>query len=213
VRVPLAARRTRVPTWVALGLGGSAVVVAAAAALLVATDESGDPTPTTTTTTTACAPLLYQPCGAAAPAANTDGTACLATFEDYDGDPGNGCEAAPDDVADGTELTASIEATIVPRDDVDRFAIVTGDGFQVFCDGRIRLTLTAPEGLSLRLDVFDPDGKRVERATSADGVPTTVELREKDCFRSDAGTYIAEVSAIGTDRTAMPYTLARDGEF
>ena len=39
-----------------------------------------------------------------------------------------------------------IEGTIVPRDDVDTFAMAVGDGSQLLCDGRFTVRLTAPDG-------------------------------------------------------------------
>jgi hypothetical protein len=207
VRVPLAARRRRWPRWV---LPGVVVAAAAVAAVLVAARETGDRTPPTTTTT--CAPLPYQPCGQPV-AANTDGRACLATFDDYDGDPSNGCEVGPDEFTDGAELDGLIEATIVPRDDTDLFTFRVGDGFQVFCDGQVTVTLVAPSGVSLRLDVLDESNEILGSATSADGLPAEVRIREPDCFSNDAQQLTARVSPVGSDRSASPYTLERQGDF
>jgi hypothetical protein len=209
VRAPVGGRR-RWPVWAVTGGIGTAAVLAA---VLVATRETGDPPVTTTTTTsTECVGLPYQPCGQAAPAPNTDGEVCLAGFEDYDGGAGNGCEATPDGLADGASFEDAIEATIVPRDDVDTFAMEVSDGRQLFCDGRFTVTLTAPAGVSLRLEVLDGDTV-VGQATSADGVAASVSLDEPECLFDDSGTLIARVSPIGSDRTAEPYLLERRGSF
>jgi hypothetical protein len=207
IRVPLAARRRRWPRW---AIPAAVLLVAAAAAVLVASDETGSPEPVTTTT--ACDPLPYQPCGQPV-ATNTDGQACLATFADYDDDPANGCEAAPDPLPDGAPLDGVIEATIVPTDDTDLFTFHVDDGFQVFCDGQVTLTLTAPAGLSLRLDVLDEDNDILGSATSGDGLPADVVLHDPDCFRSDAQDLTARVSPVGSDRSATSYTLERHGNF
>jgi hypothetical protein len=210
VRRSVVRRRRRWPIWaVAGGVGTTAVL----AAVLVAARETGDPPLTTTTTaTTACVGLPYQPCGQTSPAPNTDGQACLTGFEDYDEAAENGCEAAPDGLADDTAFDESIEGTIVPRDDVDTFAMEVKDGRQLLCDGRFTVTLTAPAGVSLRLEVLG-GGDVLGQATSADGVAASVTLDEPQCLFDDSGTLTARVSPIGSDRTAAPYLLERRGSF
>jgi hypothetical protein len=212
VRRVVGARR-RWPLWT--GAGGAVAVAALVAGVMVASRETGSAPPrstTTSTSTTTCTPLPYQPCGQAEPALNTDGSACLTGFDDYDDDPRNGCEAAPDSVADGSPLTTEVQANIVPRDDVDTFTMEVGDGSQLLCDGRFTVTLTAPAGSSLRLEVLD--GETVlGQTTSADGVAASVALDEPRCFADDSTTLVARVSPIGSDRTAAPYRLARHGSF
>ena len=105
-----------------------------------------------------------------------------------------------------------MRGTIVPRDDVDTFAMGIGDGNQLLCDGRFVLTLTAPAGMTLRLEVLHGD-QTVDVATSADGVPASITLDDPRCLFDDAGTYTARVSPIGSDRTGGEYTLARHGSF
>jgi hypothetical protein len=211
VRAARSRRRARWPWWAATaGLGVTAVL----AAVLVASRETGDVRTTTTTVApgTTCTALPYQPCGQAEPAPNTDGQACLTDFEDYDADAANGCEAGPDGLTDGTPFESSIEATIVPRDDVDTFSMEVGDGRQLLCDGRFTVTLTSPAGMSMRLEVLDGD-TRLGQATSADGVPASVSISEPECLFDDSGTLIARVSPIGSDRSAEPYLLERRGSF
>jgi hypothetical protein len=207
---PVARRRRRWPLWLVTGGVGTAAVVAA---VLVAARETGDPPATSTTSTTgACTDLPYQPCGQAEPAPGTDGRACLEGYEDYDGDAANGCEAVPDGLADGTPFEDRIEGTIVPRDDVDTFSMEVGDGRQLLCDGRFTVTLTAPAGVALRLEVLDGD-EVLGQATSADGVAASVGLDEPECLFDDSGTLTARVSPIGSDRTGAPYRLERRGSF
>ena len=162
-----------------------------------------------------CTALPYQPCGQATPAAGTDGRACLAGFEDYDEDAANGCEAADDGLPDEVpfpEGAAAMTGTIVPRDDVDTFAMDVGDGYQLLCDGSFTVTITAPAGMTIRLEVLD-DGEVVDEVTSADGIPAQVTLGDPDCLFSDARTLTARVSPIGTDRTGDTYTIDRTGSF
>ncbi|HEY9556772.1 MAG TPA: hypothetical protein VIR58_08555, partial [Acidimicrobiales bacterium] len=196
----------------ALVAGGGLAVAALAAALIVSGRETGDPPSTTTTaTTSACTPLPYQPCGQAA-APNTDGQRCLTDFADYDADAGNGCEAAPDTFTDGDALVDRIEASIVPTDDVDTFTLDVADGRQLLCDGRLVVTLTAPAGVSLRLELIEGE-EVLGQATSADGVPAAVSLREPECLFDDSTTLTARVSPIGSDRSAEAYVLERAGSF
>lgn len=210
VRAVVGVRR-RWPVWT--GAGGAVAVAAIVAGVMVASRETGSTPPRpTTTSTTSCTPLPYQPCGQAEPAPNTDGSVCITGFDDYDGEEANGCEAAPDAVADGAPLTTEVEATIVPRDDVDTFTMEVGDGSQLLCDGRFTVVLTAPAGSSLRLEVLD--GETVlGQTTSADGVASSVTLEEPRCFADDSTTLVARVSPIGSDRTAAPYRLERHGSF
>lgn len=213
VRRPLTSRRRRWPVWAAAGgVGVSAVL----ASVIVAARETGDPGPASTTSTTGdCRALPYQPCGASGPAPGTDGRACLAGFEDYDEEPDNGCEAADDGLADGQpfpEGADPVQGTIVPRDDVDTFAMQVGDGYQLLCDGRFTVTITAPADMTLRLEVFDGD-ELMGQTTSADGVTARITLDDPDCLFSDAKTLTARVSPIGTDRSAGDYSLERSGSY
>jgi hypothetical protein len=197
--------------WVA---AGGACTVGLVAALVVAARETGDPPAASTTATTAgCDDRPYQPSGQSQPAPGTDGDACLPGFEDYDEAAANGCEAADDGLQDDAPFDDdAIEGTIVPRDDVDTFAMRVGDGRQLLCDGRFTVTLTAPAGVALRLEVLDGD-EVLGLATSADGVPGVVRLDEPECLFDDSGTLTARVAPVGSDRTAEPYLLERRGSF
>ena len=163
-------------------------------------------TPTSeTTTTTSCTPLPYWPCGAATPAAGTDGDACVEGRAEYDRVVTNGCEAVPDG-RDGEVLDGLIEANLVPGDDVDSFTFTLGDSFNLRCNGRATITLVAPRGIAQRLDVLR-DGDVVDTTTSADREPSTIELREQNCFGDDGGTFVAVVSSVGEDRSPDYYRL------
>ena len=208
-------RRRRWTRWAAVGAVATAAVIAA---VVVATRETGDARSGATSapsTTEGCTDLPYQPCGTAEPAPGTDGRRCLTGFEDYDDEADNGCEAADDGLADDApfpEGAPPIEATIVPRDDVDTFAMDVGDGTQLLCDGRFTVRLTAPVGMALRLEVLDGDTVLGE-TTSADGIAGAVTLEEQQCLGSDATTLTARVSPVGSDRAASAYRLERSGSF
>ena len=195
---------------------GAAALVAIALTVGLAWDRGEGATATadqdvTSTTEPACTPTRYQPCGAE-PAPGTDGRVCLEGRADYDGLPSTGCEAEADDL-DGTELVDRVVANIVPADDVDRYPMQVADEFDLGCNNTLRVELTAPVGLSLRLEVLDEDGEVLGQATSADGIPGEVAVRDPRCFRDDSGTFIAQVTAIGSDRTADTYVLTRRGSF
>ena len=213
VRRPLVRRARRWPVWAA---GATLAVLAVVAGVLVASGETGEPNETAGPSTTAgCTDLPYQPCGEGEPAPGTDGRRCLTGFEDYDEDAANGCEATPDDLPDDVAFPEGSEprrGTIVPRDDVDTFAMDVGDGAQILCDGRFKVTVTAPAGMTVRLEIVDGDDV-LAQTTSADGVPASVTLRETECFSSEARTLTARVSPIGNDRTGDEYTIERSGSF
>jgi hypothetical protein len=209
VRAPIAVRRTR---RFSLAIIGSVLLAATATVAAVAVSSRETGRGPTTTTTEACTPLPFLPCGGSA-APNTDGAVCLAGFEDYDTDAANGCEAGADGLEDGSPLEDRLEATIVPRADVDTFRLAVSDGRQLLCDGRLTVTLTAPAGVSLRLEILDEDDDVLAETTSADGVASSVSLREPDCLFDDSTTLTARVQPIGSDRTGAPYVLQRRGSY
>ncbi|HEX4903513.1 MAG TPA: serine/threonine-protein kinase [Acidimicrobiales bacterium] len=189
---------------------GAAVVLALGATLAtvaVADGADEDAAPTEAP----CRPLPYQPCGEP-PAPHTDGRDCIEDHADYDGIRANGCETAPDRV-DGTELVERIAATIVPADDVDRYPMRVDDAGDLLCNGRLRLAIVAPPGIALRLALLDDEDRLVAETTSADGVPGELSVQDPSCFRDDGGVHVAEVSAIGSDRSAESYVLSRRGGF
>lgn len=211
-----AARRTRSrPAWMVPTIA-AAVAVGAGLTIWAAVDtadgtgaSSAQPSPTSTPE---CVDLPYQPCGGPV-APNTDGHACTGDHADYDGEPGNGCEAAPDDL-DGSTLEdeVPIRANLVPADDIDRYPFSVGDRLHLTCDGTLVVGLTAPEGVSMRLDVLE-DGQILGSATSVDGSPAEVVLVESSCFGDDSADLVARVSWVGEDRSAQSYRLVRSGSF
>jgi hypothetical protein len=208
----------------ALGAGLAVVVVAVVATVLavaadrgrgsLATSQTTVPSTvasSTVPTTAPCAPLPYQPCdGETAPF--TDGRVCTDDHADYDADARNGCEAAPDDL-DGAALDDQLSPNLVPANDVDEFSFDVDDHYHFSCDGTVEITLTAPPGVSLRLQVFDDDGTELGTAVSADGEPGSVRLAEPQCGGDDSTTLTARVSSIGSDRTAASYSLTRSGSY
>ncbi len=212
--LPRPARRRRP----ALFAGAAAVAVLAIGGGVVALTRSADdakprprPTTTTTTSTAPCTDLPFQPCGKE-PAPNTDGRTCDEGFADYDEDAANGCEAEPDALKPGATLTRSLTANLVPGDDVDTFTVPVQDNFQVLGDGTVKITLTAPAGVSMKLTVLR-DGEVLGAGVSGDGEPTTVALREPSYFSDDGGELEARVEWLGSDRSAEPYTIERSGNF
>lgn len=168
------------------------------------------PAPAPESSTPPCTPLPYQPCGEP-PAMFTDGVRCVADHADYDGDAANGCEAAPDDL-DGTAFTSRLEANLVPSGDVDRYPTRVDDTFDLFCDGALTVSLTAPAGTSMRLDAVDGETV-VDTTVSRDGARATLTLVEPDCFGDDGTELTTRVSWVGDARSADPYLLERRGSF
>jgi hypothetical protein len=198
------ALRRRGP-WLLAGGGATALIVAGVVlAGLDDDDPAANPQP-------ACEDRPYQPCGQAEPAPFTDGAVCVEDHADYDGDAANGCEAAPDTV-DGQPLEDTLEANVVPADDVDQYPVRVRDEFHLLCDGTLVLTLVAPDGISLQLEIRDGDDV-VGRTTSANRVPGVVTLHEANCLTDDGTDLAAIVTPIGSDRVAGPYVLRRQGNF
>ncbi len=207
--------------WGVLG-GVLLVLLLAAGALAVASGGdgnqgrlSGDARTTTTarptTTTTTCVDLPFQPCGEE-PAPNTDGRVCLPGFADYDDDPATGCEAAPDDLPDDSLLDGRVKANLVPTDDVDTYLLEVGDGIQLLCNGELRVTLTAPPGVSQRVTVSDGDEVLGTKASS-DGDPASVVIGDPDCIFDDSTTLRVRVESVGSDRSPEDYVLEASGSF
>ncbi len=216
---------------VALAAVALVLIVAGGLVALVGDDEPDAATPSTTeatapttepstveqTTTTTCRSLRYQLCEGGElgdPRPGTDGRACLPGFEDYDGDRANGCEARDDGLDDPAILTdddGEIQGTMVPSDDVDRFVLPADDGFSLTCDGKITVSLSAPEGMALRMVVIRSDGATAADEIVAGGETVDASVGER-CGSTD-GDLAVEISPVGSDRTAEPYTLSRSGGF
>jgi hypothetical protein len=157
-----------------------------------------------------CVPLPYQPCGAPV-APFTDGRQCIDDHADYDGQPANGCEAAPD-AEDGTTFSRRLSANLVPAGDVDRYPTPVDDDFQLLCDGAFKITLVAPAGVSMRVDLL-VGGEIVDTSVSSDERPATVRADDSSCFTSEDRDVIARVSWAAEARTSAPYELRRSGSF
>jgi hypothetical protein len=155
-----------------------------------------------------CTPLPYQPCGRP-PAPFTDGRSCLAGHADFDGLAANGCEAASSYVA-GTVLEAgtAVAANLVPGDSVDTFRTYVKDDLLDFCTGALRVTLTAPAGVTMRVEVAR--GSHVlARAESQDEKPATATAGEPSCFSNNSQWLTVTVSAV-EGRTATDFRLTRN---
>ncbi|WP_421120492.1 hypothetical protein ACE2AJ_04025 [Aquihabitans daechungensis] len=100
----------------------------------------------------------------------------------------------------------------MPADDVDTYLIEVGDGYQLLCDGQLRVTLTAPPGVSQRVTVTDGDEVVGTRASS-DGEPATVTVGDPDCLFNDATTLRVRVESVGSDRSPEGYQLEASGSF
>jgi serine/threonine protein kinase len=206
-----------------IGIVFGVVAVLAVALTAAALGSTGDQTagaPTPTPTTAACVDLPYQPCGGQ-PAPNTDGRACLAGFYDLDGDPSTGCEVKSDSL-NGTPFDRTITANLVPADAVDRYPFTVGhDSNPItnilsnpFCDNVLQVTLTAPNGVSMRVEVLDAGDRVLGSAVSADAVAGTLRLPQPGCSIDDADLrLVARVSWVGTARSGDDYTLTRKGSW
>ncbi len=157
-----------------------------------------------------CQDQKYQTCGEA-PRANTDGARCVDDYDDYDADAANGCEAAPDN-AEGQTITldGTVEATIVPFDDTDRFTLGLVDGTGTTC-GPLVVMLDAPPGMDLRLDVMIGStgiGDVEVVGGEADAVRIDDACAAADKEGVDNSTpFEASVRPLGEQRVAAPYVL------
>jgi hypothetical protein len=159
---------------------------------------------------TGCVPLPYQPCGSPV-APFTDGRQCIDEHADYDNQPANGCEAAPD-AEDGTTFSRRLSANLVPANDIDRYPTPVEDDFQLFCDGAFEVTLVAPAGASMRVDLL-VDGEIVDTSVSNDERPARVSADDSSCFTTEDRDVTTRVSWAAETRTSAPYELRRSGSF
>jgi tRNA A-37 threonylcarbamoyl transferase component Bud32 len=213
-------RRPRVSRWrkVAAVAAGLVVAAAAVAAGIEAsggwrrsTNQTAAVAHGTVPTTAPCTPLPYQPCGAP-PAAFTDGRSCLPGHADFDGIAANGCEAAST-YTPGTVLDAGkpILANLVPASTTDVFRAYVKDNLLDFCTGSVRVTLTAPPGVTMRVEVAQ--GSHVlASAQSQDGTPATAEAGEPSCFSDNSAWLTIRVSGVGA-RTAADFRLTRNSSW
>jgi serine/threonine protein kinase len=217
VAPPRRARRPLPRRAIGVAFGAVLAVAALLTAAALANRSSDQTASSPDSTTAACVDLPYQPCGQP-PAPGTDGERCLSGFHDIDGDPTTGCEIESDRL-NGTVFDGPIVANLVPADAVDRYpfevdhesnlvSVITN----LFCDNTLRVTLSAPAGVSMRLDVLTSADELLGTAISADGMSSTVELGQPGC---DPATLdlVARVSWFGSDRSGGDYTLTRTGSW
>ncbi len=206
-------RRRRVrPLLVASGTVGA--VGLGLVALLVVRSDNGpadSPARATSESDQSCTELAYRPCGGV-DAPGTNGSTCVDERADYDGSPANGCEAIPDQWPEGMRLIDTVEANLVPADDVDTYFVDVPDHAQLLCDGVLALTFTAPAGVAQSIEVFVGESL-LQRGASADGTPVTIEVIEPECFVDDATTLTVRIASVGQDRTSANHTLQRSGSF
>jgi Protein kinase domain len=193
--LPGTSSRTGTVGVVLAGLVAAAAIGAGAATL---TGDDGGPSQDASASTTGNA-AEDPPGDPAVP------TTCPAGTADYDGDPGNGCEAVQDDRDEAT-LSDQIQANIVPARDVDRYAVEVnepGPG----CQGTVMVTLDAPAGMELELVVLGDDVALGSARASVD-LPAVVSLGAERCDETGARLSLtAEVRPVGDSRVADPYLL------
>jgi hypothetical protein len=164
-------------------------------------------------TTAPCRDLPYRPCGSPV-APGTDGRRCLTGRADYDDDPADGCEAKADANPDRLTLDGPATANLVPADDVDEYLVPVEDQPQILGDGEVRITLTAPAGVSQRLTVLDPDsGDVLGTVVSSDGAPASVTRRDPHFGSDDSTTLLARVEPFGSDVTGARYRIEKTGSY
>jgi tRNA A-37 threonylcarbamoyl transferase component Bud32 len=215
VNQPVAPRRSG---WrkgrVAVALGAAGGVLALLSLVLAVTTRpsrhagvAASPTPTTTP----CVGLAYQPCGQA-PAPGTDGTQCLPGRADFDGNPLNGCEAVSD-YRPGTELRTgtAVLANLVPAGAVVTFPTHVNDNILDFCTGQFRVTLTAPPGVTEKVEIVRA-GKVLASAVSQSLQPATASAGEPSCFHDNSGWLTVRVSAI-SGQSADDFRLTRNSSW
>jgi hypothetical protein len=230
-------------TWTSAALGatiGAVATVAILAAVTVAIARVGDDAgpaqaASVTTITTLPAPPCedqpYKPCGGEA-APFTDGVRCTADHGDYDADPANGCEAAPVIVDPGALRNDQVvSANLVPDTNIDRYGFHVVDNWHLACDGEVKVTITAPKGSSMHLEIFEGAGsgttsgagtetgsRSLGGTTSSDGKAATVTLPEPNCLDGilgpdDATEMVARVSWADDRRTDANYRLTVTGSY
>jgi hypothetical protein len=212
-----APRRRGGKGWILLALVTVVVLLMAAGGLALrwssaVPTRTHAPSPTAPAPVTkACTPLPYQPCGQP-PAPFTDGRVCLAGRADFDGNPDNGCEAASDYVP-GTVLESHrpILANLVPADAVDTFRTNVHDNLFDLCLGQFHVTLTAPPGVTDRVEIMR-GGEVLARAVSHDLQPATASAAEPSCFQDNSGWLTVRVTAV-QGRSAVDFRLTRSGSW
>jgi tRNA A-37 threonylcarbamoyl transferase component Bud32 len=186
-----------------------AVAVAVGAGVALADRGGSRRAAPTSTPTSACVPLAYQACGQS-PAPHTDGSTCSPGWYDLDGNAADGCEARSDYVA-GLALTSGTprSANLVPANATDIYDVQVSGNVVFSCLGSLRVTLTAPPGVSDQVQVLH-DGQVVGQAVSTDAEPATATVHKPNCLGSDREDLTVQVTDVaGT--SASDFTLSRAG--
>ena len=108
----------------------------------------------------------------------------------------------------------SMHGTIVPPDDVDTFAMEVGDGSQLLCDGRFTVTITAPAGMTLRLEVLDGEDLARRRPPAPTASPAASPSANPDCLFDDSPhPHGAGLPDRDRPQRSTTYLLERAGSF
>jgi serine/threonine protein kinase len=199
----------------AAAIGGACVVAVAGAVIAAGSSSSKHPSTTlpspTASTVPPCVGLLYQPCGKP-PAPGTDGSQCLPGRADFDGNSSNGCEAISD-YRPATELRGgtAVLANLVPATAVDTFPTHVTDHILDFCTGQLRVTLTAPPGVTEKVEIVRA-GKVLASAVSQSLEPATAAAGEPSCFHDNSGWLTIRVSAV-SGQSVEDFRLTRSGSW
>jgi hypothetical protein len=115
----------------------------------------------------------------------------------------------------GTPLIDGVPilANLVPAHEVDAYPMTIRDHLAIFpfCNGEVDVTLTAPPGVTDRVDVVD-HGAVVAEAVSSDGVPAVAALPKPGCFPNHGRTYQVQVTSVSGYSPAR-YRLERSGSW
>jgi predicted Ser/Thr protein kinase len=190
-------------TVVSMGHGRSPLAAPGSTAAAPAPASTAAPT-------TTCVARPYQPCGQPV-APFTNGVACVAGHADYDANPVNGCEAASDAVP-GEDFDHTITANLVPANAAAAYPFHLSRHFHVLCDASVKVTLTAPAGVAMRLQVVQGSSV-VGQAISRDGQPASVPLSPDDCYGNKGADLVAKVTWVGTARSQADFVLERHGSY
>jgi tRNA A-37 threonylcarbamoyl transferase component Bud32 len=204
--VPAERRRRRWPVVLAAVV---AVGLAVGAGVALAHQGGNRRAAPTSTPTSACTPLAYQACGQP-PAPHTNGITCSPGWYDLDGTAADGCEARSDYVS-GLALTSGLprSANLVPAEATDVYDVQVSGDIVFSCLGSLRVTLTAPAGVSDQVQVLH-GSQVVGQAVSTDAQPATATVSKPDCLGRDREDLTVKVTDLA-GASASNFTLSRAG--
>jgi hypothetical protein len=212
--------RPRTPaSWaVAGGALAGVVIVAGAFVVIDRDDDSGGDAGLVPTS--GCLAGSYQPCDGP-PADNTDGERCLDGFVDADGEPANGCEAddgtatseepSPTDTLGVSE--GEVQGRISPGETADVWTVAPpGVSDPSICERPVVVTLTAPQGMDLMLQLQQVDTTTIGEAPSPAGQSGSVSIGDPcGLISGQVNVYElgfrAVVQPMGQGRVDAPYSL------